>query len=101
MNATARILDNQTADPSAPYRASWERHNPTHGLSDTEARAYWKAHAVQYDCLFALEAGNASDTIKSAWAKLLDAVLAAGKESPAHKQTRDHLRTARRLELDG
>lgn len=91
------------ADVRPRYVCEWERENaPTRGMTETAARAYWKAHSVSGDCLFALrpDSGLPQDIV-GAWASLALAVDAAPKETAEHRACRDAIRTAVRRYLGG
>jgi hypothetical protein len=75
--------------------------NPTNGMTDTEARGYWKAHEVTGACRFALDLFRPLPAVLRAhWSALLDDITAAGKERPAHRQTAVRLRTYGRTWAD-
>ena len=102
--AEVPTIDQPIRTPSVygPYVPEWARPtSPTRTMTEQDARAYYKANAVRSDCLFTLEHQTMPADLLFAWATLLDAVYIAGKETPAHRQTRDELRRAGRLHLDG
>jgi hypothetical protein len=87
------------------YLCTWERpDSPTRGLSDADMRAYHKAHSVRADCTFALRDGaldRLPGYLVAAWAELAKACDEAGRETPAHRERRDAIRTAVRCYLGG
>lgn len=53
------------------YLPEWTEQNPTVGLTETAARAYWKAHQVAGDCRFALRPGAMLPaSLRAAWQAL-------------------------------
>lgn len=85
------------------FVCEWEREDsPTRGMSETESRAYYKAHVVEGDCRFALRPGHGKpDDITAVWQALLDRVIARGKETPDDRKVVAALRMAWREWSDG
>jgi hypothetical protein len=84
------------------YICEWERLDaPTRLMTEDQARAYYKAHAVAGDCAFAMRPGTTTpDDIIAGWVALANAV-AGRKETAAHRAIRDGLRKAWRTWADG
>jgi hypothetical protein len=84
------------------YICEWERLDaPTRLMTEDQARAYYKAHAVEGDCAFAMRPGTTTpDDIIAGWVALANAV-AGRKETAAHRAIRDGLRKAWRTWADG
>jgi len=85
------------------YVPIWARpNNPTIGMSESEMRAYWKAHAVLYDAMFMLRGdAHLPADLETAWRRLFLTLDPSRKETPADRQTRDQLRTATRQYRSG
>ena len=77
------------------YICEWERaDSPTRNMSEKDARAYYKAHAVAGDCRFALREGNGKPLdLQAAWARLL-ALVESRKETPSDRKIVEQLRRA-------
>jgi hypothetical protein len=84
------------------YICEWERLDaPTRLMTEDQARAYYKAHAVAGDCAFAMRPGTTTpDDIIAGWVALANAVTGR-KETAAHRAIRDGLRRAWRTWADG
>ncbi len=85
------------------FECEWEQENsPTRGMTETAARAYYKANSVAGDCRFALRDDSELPAhMLAAWMSLAADVLAAGKETKAHRDRRDAIRDAVRCHLGG
>jgi hypothetical protein len=84
------------------YLCEWERLDaPTRLMTEDQARAYYKAHAVAGDCAFALRDDTSTpEDIKAGWRALLEAVTGRS-ETAAHRAIRDGLRRSWRRWADG
>lgn len=84
------------------YLCEWERaDSATIGLSESAMRAYYKAHSVSGDAIFALrEDSTYPADLQACWRLLLAQITAKGKETPEHKAIRDELRKCWRLFAD-
>lgn len=97
------------ADIRPRFVCEWEQENsPTRGMTEANARAYYKANSVKGDCRFAMRFEPGTDrysdmpiNIFEAWLLLLADCEAAGKETAEHRSRRDAIRTATRRYLAG
>ena len=82
------------------YTPEWTReHNPTIGMSETALIAYYKAHSLAGDALFALRPGTETpQVILNGWMWILNelATRKGGKATPALKAEGKRLRTLTR-----
>lgn len=80
-------------EPCGPrYRCEWEgAANPTAGMSETDAAAYWKTHDVRGSAVFACRDPYLPVELGVLWLDLADRI-GTGPETAAHRRRAGELR---------